>query len=102
MKEVKITIDYDGNKTELTGRAVLGMVFDPVGVKADMVQFLNGHGNTCRMLIKMAEGLWSLAEKTCKDETDKIVTGALMIEGIKKAMLGESNLESCEDWKGEE
>jgi len=102
MNEVKITIDYDGNKTELTGRAVLGAVFDPVDVKADMVQFLNGRGNTRRMLIKMAEGLWRLAENACKDETDKIVTGALMIEGIKKAMLGESTLERCEDWKGEE
>ena len=89
---MKITIENDGNTTQLEGKCCIFTIFEPKGSEADIVQGITGYGSPEKMLIKVAMGLYELADRSIKDETTKMVTAALMVDALKKAILGETSL----------
>ena len=82
---------------EVECKCCICIAFDPVGSKADIIQTMTGSGDTRHMLLKTAESLWHLAGRAVNDEVERTILGALMIDRLKKAMLGDSTVSELED-----
>ena len=82
---------------EVECKCCICIAFDPLNSKADMIQTMTGSGDTKYMLLKAAESLWHLAGKAVNDEVEKTIIGALMIDRLKKAILGDSTVSEMRD-----
>lgn len=96
MDNVKISIETKGTKTiQISCKSCICIAFDPDDSDgADMLQAMIGVGNKYEMLVKAAESMWKLTDRCIEDETEKIITGGMMVKILQKAILGDSSLET--------
>lgn len=95
MDAIKLRVEStreNEQQIEIECKSCICIAFDPLDVDADMIQTMTGSGDPRTMIVKAAESLWHLAGMAVNDETEKTIIGALMINRLKKAMLGESSL----------
>lgn len=82
---------------EVECKCCICIAFDPLNSNANMIQTMTGRGDTKYMLLKAVESLWGLSGKVFNDEVDRTIVGALMLDRLKHAILGDSTVSEIED-----